>query len=226
MLAQQTVFILVVALAAALCNGFHTQFRLTLQERRLSLRSGPRSAAAAPHSDNDWPGCYQKGQNKHANTGFPRRQELTSAGKTTSKAPFASLAESDSPDDLGHQSDKFRSGFVSILGNPNVGKSTLMNRLLGESLCIVSPKPQTTRHRILGILTVDAKNRTPGTEVQKNTRVAESKVSLHALWLYMDCHLHIMISPCRLRQCSVLVAEHRKPHAFSPVHESTSCTLL
>ena len=54
---------------------------------------------------------------------------------------------------LGYQDGDFKSGFVSILGNPNVGKSTLINALLGESLCIVSPKPQTTRHRILGVLT-------------------------------------------------------------------------
>src|SRR5215510_10077723 len=44
------------------------------------------------------------------------------------------------------------SGFVSIVGKPNVGKSTLMNRLVGESLSITSPKAQTTRHRIMGIL--------------------------------------------------------------------------
>lgn len=45
-----------------------------------------------------------------------------------------------------------RSGFVNILGNPNVGKSTIMNVLVGEKLSIISPKAQTTRHRIMGIV--------------------------------------------------------------------------
>ncbi|MCC6905198.1 MAG: GTPase Era [Anaerolineae bacterium] len=48
-----------------------------------------------------------------------------------------------------------RSGFVAVLGKPNAGKSTLMNRFLGEKLAIVSPRPQTTRTNQLGILTVD-----------------------------------------------------------------------
>jgi GTP-binding protein Era len=80
----------------------------------------------------------------------------------------------------------FKAGFVSIIGKPNVGKSSLMNKLMGENLSIITPKAQTTRHRIMGMLNGDdyqiVYSDTPG--------ILEPKYSLHdAMMTYVKVSL-------------------------------------
>lgn len=52
-------------------------------------------------------------------------------------------------------SNKFKSGFISIIGRPNVGKSTFLNRVVGQKIAIMSDKPQTTRNKVQGVVTTD-----------------------------------------------------------------------
>lgn len=75
---------------------------------------------------------------------------------------------------------RHKSGFVNIIGNPNVGKSTLMNRLVGERISIITSKAQTTRHRILGIVNTDdmqiVYSDTPGV-LQPNYKLQQSMLN-------------------------------------------------
>jgi len=76
--------------------------------------------------------------------------------------------------------EKHKSGFVSIVGNPNVGKSTIMNMLVGEKLSIITSKSQTTRHRIMGIVNGEdfqiVYSDTPGV-LKPNSMLQESMLS-------------------------------------------------
>lgn len=100
----------------------------------------------------------------------------------------------------------FRSGYVALVGAPNVGKSTLMNRLLEERLAIISPKPQTTRRKTLGILNGEGYQMvlldTPG--------LMEPRYDLH----------HAMLREAeRAFEDADVVLYMVEPDAFHPVHE-------
>ncbi len=109
--------------------------------------------------------------------------------------------------------ENFKSGFVCIIGEPNVGKSTLLNRLLGEKIAIISKKPQTTRNKITGIYTEDSFQivflDTPGIHKPKHrlggamVKAAESAVE------GVDCIL-FLITPTVKMQNSLEIIEKLK----------------
>lgn len=91
--------------------------------------------------------------------------------------------------------EKFHSGFITIVGLPNVGKSSLMNAMIGEKIAIVSNRPQTTRNRIMGVITHEHDQMvfldTPGIH-QPRTRLGEYMMqSVHNAMDGMDCILMI-----------------------------------
>lgn len=92
--------------------------------------------------------------------------------------------------------DKFRSGFVATMGKPNVGKSTLINTLIGQKIAAVSPRPQTTRTRQMGILTQENAQiifiDTPG--VHKPRHKLGESMNRHAIETLQDCDLILFIA--------------------------------
>lgn len=115
--------------------------------------------------------------------------------------------------------ESFKAGFVSIVGRPNVGKSSLMNKLVGENLSIITAKAQTTRHRIMGMLNGEnyqiVYSDTPG--------ILEPKYSLHEA---MMSYVKVSLDDADLILLVVELDEKYEEELFSRFHKLTTPILL
>ncbi|GLJ19129.1 hypothetical protein SUGI_0343580 [Cryptomeria japonica] len=109
--------------------------------------------------------------------------------------------EDNDRDDFSYGPDH-RSGYVAVIGKPNVGKSTLMNQMIGQKLSIVTDKPQTTRHRILGLCSAPDYQMilydTPGV-IQKKVHKLDSMMmkNVHTATIGAECVL-IVVDACKI----------------------------
>ena len=133
--------------------------------------------------------------------------------------------------------NKFKSGFVALIGRPNVGKSTLMNRLIGQKIAITSKKPQTTRNKIQTVYTCSEGQivflDTPGIHKAKNklgeymVHVAEKTLKEVdvILWLVEPDTFMISVKSFRRRRCAGRT-QKRLWSRFSNICRKARCTMM
>ncbi|KAF8405257.1 hypothetical protein HHK36_010158 [Tetracentron sinense] len=154
------------------------------------------------------------------------REELENRARTSSSDELSFLSLSEKPDRNMSLLDDYeleeldfdtnpnhRSGYVAVLGKPNVGKSTLSNQMIGQKLSIVTDKPQTTRHRILGICTGPEYQMilydTPGV-IEKKMHKLDSMMmkNVRSAAINADCVL-VVVDACKVPQKIDEVLEER-----------------